>query len=285
MKPLFKINVVSNSSFTVKNTIGQSFDGLWHYHNEYELSYIHEGRGEKIVGDHISSLNKGELLFLGSDLPHRFSCDQNFPLKDRAGSLTVHINSEFINERFFTYPELASISQLFNKARSGVQFNGKTQGIASRIQNLFELDEAESILEIVSMFQVLSKNFKSKILASPGYTSNFDKSSYQRINKVCKYVMDNFKSDICLEDAANIVGLTNAAFCRHFKKVTGKTFFSYIKEYRVGNACKLLMENNLNVSEISYECGFNTISNFNKQFREITGNSPSVYRDRFINFH
>lgn len=281
MEPLFKKNVDSNNSFTLKNTIGQSFDGLWHFHDEYELIYIWEGRGEKIIGDNVSNLNKGDLLFLGSDLPHLFSCDQDFPMKHRSGSLVVHLNNRFFTENFFACPELGPVSELFNKSKSGVQFYGDTERIASRIKQMFELGKTECLLEILSVLNTLSKNYDYELLASSGYAPGFGKKDYQRINKACKYVMENFQGEISLDDVVDIVGLTKAAFCRYFKKVTGKTFFTYVKEYRIGHACKLLMETNLNVTEVSYKCGFNTISNFNKQFKTIMGTNPSTYRERF----
>lgn len=281
MDPIFKKNVDARHSFKLKNTIGQSFDGLWHFHEEYELIYIWEGRGEKIVGDNVSKLNKGNLLFLGSELPHLFSCDQDFTMKDRAGSLVIHLNNDFFNENFLDFPEFKSINELIKQSRSGIEFWGDTKKIADRILKMFELNRTYCVLEILSVLNTLSTDFDSDSLASAGYTSTFSKKDYQRINKACKYVMENYQEDISLDTVVDIIGLTKAAFCRHFKKVTGKTFFTYVKEYRIGQSCRLLMETNLNVTEISYKCGFNTISNFNKQFKTVMSTNPSTYRNRF----
>lgn len=281
MDPIYKKNVDVRHSFKLKNTIGQSFDGLWHFHEEYELIYIWEGKGEKVIGDNVSTLNKGDLLFLGSELPHLFSCDQDFTMKDRAGSLVIHLNNHFFNDDLLKCPEFSSIQKLFKQSKSGIEFFGKTQAIAERIQKMFTLDKTECMLEILSVLNSLSVNFDSKSLASSGYTTSFSKEDYQRINKACKYVMEHYKDDITLDDIVNIIGFTKAAFCRHFKKVTGKTFFTYINEYRIGQACRLLMETNLNVTEISYKCGYNSISNFNKQFKNIMNTNPSMYRERF----
>lgn len=281
MDPIFKKNVDANHSFTLKNTIGKSFDGLWHFHDEYELIYIWEGRGEKIIGDNVSNLTKGDLLLLGSELPHLFSCDHDFPMKDRSGSLVIHLNNQFFTESFLACPEFNSIVQLIKKSEAGIQFYGDTERIAKRILNMFQMENTECVLEILSVLNKLSMEYNYESLASSGYTPSFSRKDYQRINKACKYVMENFNQDICLDDVAKLAGLTKAAFCRHFKKVTGKTFFTYIKEYRIGRSCKLLMETNLNVTEISYRCGFNTISNFNKQFKTIMETNPSTYRKLF----
>ncbi|MFH5834294.1 AraC family transcriptional regulator [Halalkalibaculum sp. DA3122] len=281
MDPIFKKNVDAHHSFKLKNTVGRSFDGLWHFHKEYELIYIWEGRGEKIIGDDVSDLQKGDLLFLGSELPHLFSCDQDFPMKDRAGSLVIHLNNDFFTDGFLACPEFTAVHQLFQKSESGLEFRGDTEIIAERIQAMFELNRTDCLLEILSVLNELATRFDSRTLASAGYTSTFSKKDYQRINKACKYVMEHYQEDISLDDVIDIIGLTKAAFCRHFKKVTGKTFFSYIKEYRIGQACRLLMETDLNITEISYKCGFNTISNFNKQFKTIMDTNPSTYRERF----
>lgn len=281
MEPLFKKPTSSFSSYTLKNTVGQSFDGLWHTHREYELIYICEGKGDKIIGDNMSPLQKGNLVFIGPNLPHLFRCNQNYKHKDQAGSLVIHINDNYLGENFFSCPEFEPILELFKLARSGIQFTGNTATIATRIKSLFEKNETESILEILSIFYHLAKEFNYEVLASPGFTPNFSKKDYHRINIATQYVMDHFKTDIRLTDVAEEVGLTKAAFCRHFKKVTGKTFFTFLKVYRIGHACKLLMQTDKNVSEISYECGFNTISNFNKQFKSVAGTNPLDYRNQF----
>jgi len=282
MEPLFKKPTGSFASYTLKDTIGQSFDGLWHTHEEYELIYICEGKGEKVVGDNMSELHKGDLLFLGPNLPHLFRCDQDYPLKYCSGSLVIHINNSYLSENFFTCPEFEPIQKLFKRSKSGIRFRGDTELIARRIKNLFNREKTESLIEILFIFYDLTKDYEHVLLASPGFTPTFGEKDYHRINIANQYVMEHFKSHISLADVAAKAGLTKAAFCRHFKKVTGKTFFTFLKEYRIGHACKLLMQTDMNVSEISYECGFNTISNFNKQFKTVTGTNPMDYQSKLI---
>jgi AraC-like DNA-binding protein/uncharacterized cupin superfamily protein len=282
MDPYFKKNINSETSFKLKDTIAQSFDGLWHFHDEYELIYIWEGKGTRIVGDNISDLRKGDLLFFGSDLPHSFSCNQAYPNKDKAGSLVVHLNHKFLQEGIFACPELGAVSRLFERAESGIQFNRENnEKVKTKIQRMFEMNHFTCFLEIISTLNLLAHRKDYQLLTSPGYTPTHGEKDYQRINEVYKYVMDNFAEDINLDTAANLTNLTKEAFCRHFKKVTGKTFFTYLNEYRTGHACKLLMETNLRVTEICFESGFNSISNFNKQFKKVTGMNPSSYRNQF----
>jgi len=282
MEPLFKKTTGTFSSYTLKDTVGQSFDGLWHTHEEYELIYICEGMGEKVIGDNISDLRKGDLLFLGPNLPHLFRCNQDYFLNYRSGSLVIHINNSYLGESFFSCPEFEPILKLFKRSKSGIQFRGDTELIARRIKNLFDKEKSESLIEILFMLNDLARNYEQILLASPGFTPSFGNKDYQRINIANKYVMDHFESDICLNDVALKVGLTKSAFCRHFKKITGKTFFTFLKEYRIGYACKLLMSTGMSVSEISYECGYNTISNFNKQFKSVTNTNPMDYQSQFI---
>src|SRR5699024_2350951 len=181
---------------------------------------------------------------------------------DEAGSLVIHLNDKFLDESFFVCPELGAISTLFERSKSGIQFGfDDKQEIAARIQRLFSMDHFDCFLEILSILDRLARFDDYRLLASPGYTRTTGKKGYQRINNVYKYVMENFEGDISLENAANITNMTKEAFCRHFKKITGKTFFTYLNEYRVGYACKLLIDTNLNVTEICFKSGFNSISN------------------------
>jgi AraC-like DNA-binding protein len=282
MDPRFKKNINSITSFKLKNTVGQSFDGLWHFHDEYELIYIWDGKGEKIVGDNISDLCKDDLLLFGSDLPHSFRCNQDYYNKEEAGSLVIHLNNEFLSEDFFVCPELQLISKLFKRSKSGIQFDiDNRQEIGAKIQKMFSMNHFECFLEILSMLNSLGQCDDYHLLASSGFTPSIGKKDYQRINKVYKYVMEHFSEDIDLDTAAGITHLTKEAFCRHFKKITGKTFFTYLHEYRVGYACKLLMRTNLNVTEICFKSGFNSISNFNKQFKKVAETNPMDYRNRF----
>jgi AraC-like DNA-binding protein len=282
MDPRFKKNINSTTSFKLKNTVGQSFDGLWHFHDEYELIYIWDGKGEKIVGDNISDLRKDDLLLFGSDLPHSFSCDQDYYNKERAGSLVIHLNNEFLSEDFFVCPELQPISKLFERSKSGIQFDiNNRQEIGAKIQEMFSMNHFDCFLGILSVLNSLGQCEDYHLLASPGFTPSIGKKDYQRINKVYKYVMGNFAGEITLNTAAGITNMTKEAFCRHFKKITGKTFFTYLHEYRVGYACKLLMQTNFTVTEICFKSGFNSISNFNKQFKKVTKTNPLDYRNRF----
>lgn len=282
MEPLFKKPIDSFVSYTLKDTVGQSFDGLWHTHEEYELIYICEGRGEKIVGDNMSPLSKGDLLFLGPNLPHLFRCDQDYPMKYCSGSLVVHINNNNLGESFFSCPEFEPIRKMFKRSKSGIQFKGDTERVAKRLKGIFNLEKAESLIEILFILHILSKDYEQTQLASPGFAPNFGEKDYHRINIANQYVKEHFKKDVKLGEVASTAGLAKSAFCRHFKKVTGKTFFTFLKEYRIGYACKLLMQTDKNISEISYECGYNTISNFNKQFKSITGTNPMDYQNKFI---
>jgi AraC-like DNA-binding protein len=281
MEPLFKKTTDTFASYMLKDTVGQSFDGLWHTHNEYELIYICEGKGEKVIGDNMSELQKGDLLFLGPNLPHLFRCNQDYAKYYLSGSLVIHINNSYLGESFFSCPEFEPILQLLKRSKSGIQFRGDTELIARRIKSLFDKDKSESLIDILFILHDLAKNYKQLQLASPGFTPSFGNKDYHRINIANTYVMDHFKSDISLNNVALKVGMTKAAFCRHFKKITGKTFFTFLKEYRIGYACKLLMNTGMSVSEISYECGYNTISNFNKQFKSVTNTNPMHYQSRF----
>src|SRR5699024_10601394 len=183
MEPKYKKNVNSATSFALKDTIGQSFNGIWHFHAEYESVYIWEGKGQRIVGDNISELKHGNLLFLGSDLPHSFSCNQGYAQKQEAGSLVVHLNNHFLSGGLLSCPELDDINQLFERSNSGIEFGADiSHKMAKRIQSLFRMNSFQCFLEILSILNDLAQTSEYKLLASPGYTPIVGKKDYQRVN-------------------------------------------------------------------------------------------------------
>ncbi|WP_299523555.1 AraC family transcriptional regulator [Winogradskyella sp.] len=249
---------------------------FWHFHPEIELVYVNKGKGKRHIGNHLSYFNNSQLLLIGSNLPHNGFTDR---LTVNGTETIVQFLPEFLGERFFDVPEMEGINNLFKRAKNGILFGVKTKKkIGQKIEKLSEKEGFKKILILLEILHGLAKSEDYTILNADGYTFETEPQDSAKIDKIFKHINNNFNDHISLEEIADKVSMTVPAFCRYFKKVTGKTFTKLVNEYRVVHATKLLSESQMSITDISYECGFNNFSHFNKVFKEFTGKSASKYR-------
>lgn len=249
---------------------------FWHFHPEIELVYVNKGKGKRHIGNHLSYFNNSQLLLLGSNLPHNGFTDR---LTVNGSETVVQFKSEFLGEPFFDIPEMEGISNLFERAKNGILFGVKTKKkIGHKIEKLSEKEGFKKILVLLDILHGLAKSEDYIILNAGGFVFETEPQDSAKIDVIFKHVNDNFQEHISLNEIADKVSMTVPAFCRYFKKVTGKTFTKLVNEYRVVHATKLLSESQMSITDISFECGFNNFSHFNKLFKEFTGKSASKYR-------
>jgi AraC-like DNA-binding protein len=249
------------------------FEFKWHYHPEYELTYIVKGSGYRIVGNSYEHFEEGDLVLLGSNLPHTWSgtSDNN----EVSEAIVIQFSKGFI-EPFLAFNESLSIKKMLESANRGISFNEDNILLA----NLFDLVETkgiEKILKLVSILETLSQ-CEAKLIAGNKFHTIVSKKSEMRINKVCLFIQDNFTEKISLKQAADLIFLTESNFCKFFKKATGKTFSDYLNEIRINEACRILVQSEKTISQTSFECGFETLSYFNRVFLNKKLMTPSSYR-------
>ncbi|WP_299115416.1 AraC family transcriptional regulator [uncultured Winogradskyella sp.] len=279
LKPVLeKITPAFGSSIHVHKHgayVGES-NPFWHFHPEIELVYINKGKGKRHIGNHLSYYNNSQLLLLGSNLPHYGFVDR---LTLNGSETVVQFKPDFLGDDFFDVPEMKLISQLLERSKMGVLFGTNTKkelGIA--IEALADKKGFDKIVALLNILQSLANSEDYKILNADGFLFETEPQDNAKINIIYKYINENFQQHISLEVIAEKVSMSIPAFCRYFKKVTGKTFTKLVNEYRIVHATKLLSESQLSITDISYECGFNNFSHFNKLFNEFTGKSASKYR-------
>lgn len=249
---------------------------FWHFHPEIELVYVNKGKGKRHIGNHLSYFNNSQLLLIGSNLPHNGFTDR---LTISGTETIVQFREEFLGQHFWDVPEMEAISNLFDRAKSGILFGVKTkQKFGKRIEKLSEKEGFKKILLLLEILHGLAKSEDYVILNADGYAFETEPQDSAKIDIIFNHINDNFKEHISLDEIADKVSMTVPAFCRYFKKVTGKTFTKLVNEYRVVHATKLLSESQMSITDICYECGFNNFSHFNKLFKEFTGKSASKYR-------
>ncbi|GAB3997233.1 AraC family transcriptional regulator [Spirosoma daeguense] len=270
------------ASFIVKELVEPHFDPNWHFHPHYQLFLVEEGTGMRFIGDSIKPFGPGDLVFLGPNLPHLWRSDQ--PYFDKLSGLktkgiVIYFAEDFLGSDFFHKPEMRLIRQLLDQSRQGLEWTGKTrnQVEAALRQMAQQTIDFDRVISLLSLFSTLSHAPDYRILTSAGYTNTVKPSETDRMQLVHDYVLEHFPDDLSLDTVADLAGMTPPAFCRYFKARANKTFSEFVSEVRIGHACKLLMRGKLNITQISFESGFRTLSNFNRQFKDITGQTPSNY--------
>jgi len=284
LKPSFEaIKPSFGSSFTYTSYVQNANirSHVWHYHPEVELVYVNGGSGKRQIGSHISYYNDGDLILIGSNLPH---CGFTDDTTGNTHETVIQMKPDFLGESFMQLPETKNLSGLFERAKRGIAFSAETRkAIGEKLEAMEEMMPFERLLGMITVLNELEQAIDYKVLNAEGFALETQVQDNDRINMVFNYVKDNFKSPIALDDIAERASMTVPSFCRYFKKMTRKTFVQFVNEYRVVHACKLLAENTMSIADVSYESGFNNFSHFNKSFKDVTGRNASQYRHELRN--
>jgi AraC-like DNA-binding protein len=276
-----KIDVSHKYSFiTRKLRMDPSSDKI-HSHKNYELNYISSGSGRRIVGNHISSYTRGDLVLLGPDISHCWEVLE--PGSNGQGECVVtHFYENIISSDFFNIPELEEVFKLLKEAESGILFKGpKTGEVSLSLKRMVRLEGLDRYIELLKVFSLLLRIDDREYLALPSSMPNNYEKDRKQIDKIYEYVFQNMENGINLNDAAGLVCMEPSSFCRYFRKKTNQTFMEYVKSVRIGIAAKLLAETDKQISQICYECGYNNLANFNYYFKAIMKKTPSEYRKAF----
>jgi AraC-like DNA-binding protein len=286
MKPVVQKSPISdNQAFEVKHLTDAHFDSNWHFHSEYQLFTVVKGTGTRFVGDHVGPFKKNDLVFTGPNLPHLWQSDPEYFSGDKplwSEGIVVYFQEDFVGHEFLHRSEMYKIRQLFARAQRGMEIEGNTaEESRFLMKKLMDAEDFDRILILLNLLNVLANSSEYNLLASEGYSNLLKEAESDRMNKVHAYVMKNFRERVSLEDVAAIANMSPSSFSRYFKIHANKPFTNFLSEIRIGYACKLIIEKDVSISEACYESGFNTLSNFNRQFKEITHHSPLQYRKKY----
>jgi AraC-like DNA-binding protein len=287
MKPhLLKVSLTPESSFNIIQRRGIDFYNQWHFHPEIELIYVHKGRGTRFIGTDVHRFEPDELFLFGSNLAHMWRCDPEYFREDsklKAEVTIIYFHHDFLGDKFFNIPELKNIESLLEKAKQGIKITGTTKTVVKELINkLQEVKGLEKITTLLTILEKIAASKEKKYINPVRQQVTIDQSEATRLNKVFQYVSDNFLQKITLSEIASVANLSAKAFCRYFKSKTGKTFYDYLLEVRVAHACHLLLEKDMSIYEVCYDCGFNNLSNFNRYFKKIMGKTPTDYKREFM---
>ena len=280
------VRIQGQESFTIW-THGYPYETVrWHFHPEYELSFITHTEGRFFVGDHVGSFGPGQLVLVGPNLPHNWISDvpagQHVPLR----CIVLQFSGDCVERGIAAFPELAHLQALLDDARRGVLFTPEVAApAAQRLQQMLRSSGFERLQLFLGLLDELARAQGNTLLATPSFEP--DPSHYQRstINQVLAYMVGHVGEPLSESDVARYAGMLPSSFSRFFRRQTGVPFIQYLNRLRVQRACELLLGSQLSVTDICYACGFNNVSNFNRRFLALQSMSPSQYRRRHRAMH
>ena len=254
----------------------------WHYHEEFELSFITEGSGKRIVGDSVEEFHPGDLIFIGSRIPHVWFSKES-PQRQHSGrtleSVNMLFNHDILPDNITSLPEFNNVRRAITLSERGIRLTGDTLNEVSRIMlQLPYLTPLKKLLFFYEIMDHIGKSNSFSYLASSDYVKSKFDTTNSRVRRIHQFLMKNYQNDIDLHQVAEIVHMAPASVCRFFKTSTGLTIFEYLNKIKIDYSCKLLLNTDLNIVDISYDCGFNNLSHFNKQFRKFMGKTPTQFR-------
>ena len=288
MKPqLLKVLTGPAQSFAIRQDFVPYINNRLHYHEEVELIHFRNGNGTQFIGDSIKHFKSGDLVLVGSNLPHYWRFDDvYFEEKSQAkAEVTVaHFSEDFWGSQFLNLPENLTIKTILEKAKRGIQISGRNKDrVVELLQKLLCATGSERIITLMEILSAIANCSQLDLLSSIGFKYSLEESETDRINAIYEYTLANFRQKIQLEEIAAIANISPNSFCRYFKSKTRKTYSQFLIEIKVGHACKLLIENKLSIKQLCYESGFHNFASFHKYFKLITGKSPLNYQKEFIN--
>jgi AraC-like DNA-binding protein len=274
---LEQIHPDNDSSFRFLLTPKLNEVFYWHFHPEIELVYVEAEKGIRHIGDHISTYEGCDLALIGSYIPH---LNFDYGVKATVETVVIQFPETYFEAGLARIPELQKVVDLMERAKTGIAFTGETKRIAGiRLKKLQYMDRFHQFMELMSIFQFLAVSDEYEDLEVRPISSQTILKQQERMHRIHQFVEMNFQKPIDTQQIAEEVNLTLPAFCRYFKKATKLTYTDFVNQYRVQYAKKLLIQDK-NVTETCFECGFESLSYFNRIFKKFAGVSPSEFKRR-----
>lgn len=253
------------------------FNFKWHFHPEYELTFIRKGKGNRHVGDSLEAFEEGDLVFIGTNIPHTWVSDYE---KENCQADVVQFSELVVSPLFTGLKEFEQVKNLLRKSDRGICFKAKGKEVF--LMSKFDaLHKAVGMIKVLLLFELLNElasKFSFHLLLNTEFKSQLGKSETDRMDAVFNYIQEHYREQITLEKMSSLSCLTPTSFSRFFKKQTHQTFVEYLNELRLTAAMRELQGTDKSISEIAFSSGFNTLMHFNRLFKRKYTKSPSVWR-------
>ena len=256
----------------------------WHYHPEFEITYVHHGQGTRLVGNNVSNFEVGDMVLLGSNLPHTWISDDDFNKRGKDMEVIVlQFPQQLFSTDFLSMSEMHNINYLLSNADRGITFSDEVKKKAAKIlHNIAQTSGFESYHQLLALLNLLGSDAHVSFVATQGFIPTLNDRTEERILKVCTYIHEHFVQPIKLDEVAELIFMNSTSFCRFFKRMTGQTFMEYVNDLRIGKACNLLIsQEKQSISEIAHLAGFNSLALFNRIFLKKKKMTPTQFRKQF----
>ena len=275
-----KVRDSEGSSFAFHRAGGDAFQCPYHVHPEVEILHIITGQGHLVVGDHVGRLASGDLMLLGSGLPHILRLDDASPTRGPGPELRyIQFRPEDFGPRFWQLRELQPVVRVLAQSCRGLRFDPGTSARAlGLLDRMGSADGTARLLLMIEVLGTLAGASQGLPMASLGYAAKVTHRDSERLDRAMQYISDHFTDTLALDTVAAKAGLSMQAFSRFFHKLVGMSYIEYVLSLRISLACRFLLESEKSVAEIAFRTGFNNLSNFNRQFLKIKGTTPRSYR-------
>lgn len=267
------ITVAPEQSFLAFEYKGKAFDAPWHFHPEFELTYIKSSSGIRYVGNHLADFKPGDLVLLGANLPH---CWRNISTeKEQANSLVIQWGASFLGHQ----PEFTAIRKMLALADRGIHFSRDiAERVGTQMAAIIDAPPLDAYLLLARLLDDLAKSDDRLLLADRTFFYDGSSRTGDRLQRIQQFVNDHYQRKITLAEVAARVNLSEQSFSRFFSQSMGRPFFRFLNEYRINMACRLLLETDANVANVGYECGYDTLPFFYREFRRLKGCTPGQFR-------
>lgn len=247
-----------------------------HQQETWELAYIISGSGIRIIGDVVENFSEGEVILIPPDVPHCWSFDKNVYDKDgKIEHICVFFKNEFLDNLKQSFSELNQTISKIKDNQNALSFFDETQ---KKLQELMMTMRSQNTIERLSSIILILDQISSSKSANIVGSKTSERKNEKKLHEIYMFILSNFHRNIELDEVAKLVGMPKSTFCLFFKKMTGKSFMTYLTDFRIESSCQMLLKTKMSVSEICVASGFNDIPYYNRIFKKIKNQTPTEYR-------
>lgn len=278
------ISTPEDASFTIKEYCQPRFTNTFHFHHGYEVILIVKSAGHVYVGNKVMNYNEGEIFMFGPGLVHCWSSDNLSSSADKVAQATVvQFTADFMGKDFFETVELRKVKELLEESVYGIKFENISPSLSPLFFQFQPNQQMKNLILLLQILEELCQRRKDGTLLTDDVRKiHYKESDSKKLASIFNYVFENYHHEVDIRTAASLACMSEAAFCRYFKRNTHKTFSQFVNEIRISHATRLLMGKENNITDICYACGFDNVSYFNRQFKINQGITPREYRKVFI---